>query len=306
MLLRQSQLSLLAILFAFVAVIFLLNISSCAAQEADSNPAAPRVFQAQGVVKELPSDGKTVVIRHQAISNYMAAMTMPFDVKDTNELRGLQPGDAIHFTLVVTDTNGWVEHISKVGSAPPVEQPSRSSFRLMRAATELKLGEALPDYQFTNELGQKVSTKQFLGQAIAFTFFFTRCPYPAFCPLMSRDFEATQKKLLSMPNAPTNWHLLSISFDPEADTPAVLRTYAREYNYQPAHWSFVSGDLPFITTLGDQVGEYFGHDESGGVTHNLRTVVINAQGKLQKIFLGNNWTPDELAAEIVKAAAAKP
>src|SRR5665213_2358782 len=77
-------------------------------------PAATQTFAGKGIVKELEPDGKTVVISHEAISNYMPAMTMPFEVPDTNELRGLSAGDSITFRMVVTPTHGWVEGITKL------------------------------------------------------------------------------------------------------------------------------------------------------------------------------------------------
>src|SRR5207253_2367232 len=113
--------------------------------------------------------------------------------------------------------------------------------------------DVLPDYHFTNELGQAISTSQFKGQALAFTFFFTRCPYPTFCPLMSSNFSEAQKKLLALPDGPKNWHLLSISFDTENDSPEALKTYAAKYPYDPSHWDFVTGDLIDITAIAEQV-----------------------------------------------------
>lgn len=264
-----------------------------------------QVFQVKGVVKELKPDGKTVVIKHEEVPNYMPGMTMPFEVKSTNELRGLQPGDAVTFRMTVSDTDAWIDHITKSTIPKPAEQPSRATFRQVREVDSLKVGDLLPEYHFTNELGQAVSTSQFKGQALAFTFFFTRCPYPTFCPFLSINFAAAQKKLLTLPQSPTNWHFLSISFDTDFDSPAVLKAYAKRYDYNPAHWSFVTGEWIDITAIAEQVGEYFGHDESGGVTHNLRTVIVDAQGRVQKILPNNKWTSDELVAEIVKAAAVK-
>ena len=249
-------------------------------------------------------DGKTVVIKHETVPNYMPAMTMPFEVRDTNELRGLQAGDAILFHMNVTDTDGWIDHVTKVAASIPVlTSPAQPSLHLTRDVEPLNLGDPLPEYHFTNELGQAVSTSQFKGQALVFTFFFTRCPYPTFCPFLANSFEETQKKLEALPNGPANWHLLSISFDTQSDSPDVLKEYASRYNYDPEHWSFVTGDLTEITAIGDQVGQYFGRDANGSITHNLRTVVVDARGRVQKVFTDNHWTSSELLAEIVKAAA---
>src|SRR5437016_14580043 len=92
------------------------------------------------------------------------------------------------------------------------------------------------DYNFTNESGQAVSLGQFKGQALAITFFFTRCPIPEFCPRLSRNFAQAAHKLSSIPRAPTNWHFLSVTFDPELDTPPVLKAYGEKYQYDPSHW----------------------------------------------------------------------
>jgi protein SCO1/2 len=300
-------------LMIIFAGMLLCAVVSCRDRAPQAVPAASapatatnqQFFQVKGVVKELKTDERTVVIKHEEVTNYMPAMTMPFEVKNTNELRGLQAGDVVGFRLIVTDQDAWIDHLTKLNTPSPVEQPSRPTVRLARDVDPLNVGDSLPEYHFTNELGEAVSTSQFKGQALAFTFFFTRCPYPTFCPLMSRNFEEAQKKLLTGPNAPIKWHLLSISFDPEFDSPAVLKTYASRYDYDPAHWSFVSGALIDLTAIAEQVGAFFGHDETGAVQHNLRTVVVDASGRVQKIFPNNKWTSDELVAEIIKAAAVR-
>ena len=265
-----------------------------------------KTFPARGVVRELKPDGTTVVIQHEDVTNYMPAMTMPFDVKDPGELKGLQPGDSVAFRINVTDRDAWIDQITKLSAAQPAQAAARPNWRVVRDVEPLKVGDALPEYHFTNELGRAVSTREFKGQAMVFTFFFTRCPYPTFCPFLSHSFADTQTKLQAMPGGPANWHLLSISFDTEIDSPSTLKAYAGVYHYDPEHWSFVTGDLTEISAIADQVGAYFGHDESGGITHNLRTVVVDTQGRVQRVFTDNRWTSDDLAAEIVKAAQAKP
>src|SRR5215467_5148664 len=73
-------------------------------------------FLARGVVRELKADGKTIVIEHEAISNYMAAMTMPFKVKDSKELADIRFGDQVSFRLQVTETESWIDRISPTRS----------------------------------------------------------------------------------------------------------------------------------------------------------------------------------------------
>jgi protein SCO1/2 len=271
-----------------------------------SSASTQQVFQVKGIVKKIEPDGKSVEIRHEEIPDYMPAMTMPFDVKNPAEIAGLKPGDAVSFRLTVTALDSWIDQIRPLSSAgtnfPAVAPTSGAAPAAIIAAPEpLQVGDMLPEYSFTNQLGHTVSTKQFKGQALALTFIFTRCPLPNFCPRMSSNFEDVQKKLMGRPNGPTNWHLLTISFDPEFDTPAILKAYADRFNAEPQRWDFLTGPVPEITALSQQFGQTFWREE-GALNHNLRTVVINASGRVQNIITGNTWTSDELVEDIVRAA----
>ncbi len=260
-----------------------------------------QIFQVKGVVEEIKPDGKSAVIKHEEIPNYMAAMTMEFETRNTNELRGLKMGDAISFRMIVTGDDGWIDQVKRL-STPPTEAPSRSTFRRVRDVEMLNVGDALPEYHFTNQFGQAVSLSEFKGQAVAIDFIFTTCPFPTMCPRLSQNFSDVQTKLKQMPNAPANWHLLTVSFDPEKDTSAVLKEYSGRFHADPQRWSFLTGDLIEITALAEQFGQTFWR-EGGSLSHNVRTVVIDIEGRVQKIIPENKWTSDDLVAEILKAAA---
>ncbi len=278
-----------------------------------------QVFQVKGVVKELKPNGKTAVIAHETIPDYMDAMTMDFDVKDKRELQGLSPGDAISFRMVVTKDDGWIENVRKLPPSAPTNgnqvisindtngtNAGPMTFRRSPMVEPLNIGDTVPDYKFTNQWGSPISLAQFKGRALAITFIFTRCPFPTFCPRMSQFFEKGQQQLKSTPNAPKNWSLLSISFDPAYDTPQRLDAYAVQYNLDTNHWQFATSDLWTIDGITEQVGLTFYRPTPAALPeHNLRTVVIDANGRLQKIFVGNEWTTDEFVSEMVKAAGAK-
>jgi protein SCO1/2 len=270
------------------------------------NPKAPQpvppaqVFTVKGVVQELEPDGKTAVIRHEAIPGYMEAMTMPFEARDTNLLRGLKPGDAISFELAVTPAEGWIQAVTKLDSQAP-QPPPQPVLRVSRALEPLDEGDRLPEYHFTNELGDAVSLGQFRGQVLALTFFFTSCPFPEFCPRTTSQFGQAEKQLEKMTNAPAHWHLLSISFDPARDTPKRLAAYAQAADYDKIHWSFLTGGEDQISGLAEQLGENYWH-EDGSIGHNLRTVVVDPGGHIRNIIGGNKWTAGELVQDIVQAA----
>lgn len=272
-------------------------------QSTEAKTNSIRTFAVKGVVKEVRAAQSEVVIKHETITNYMEAMTMPFSVKNTNELAGLASGDQVTFKMIVTPDEGWIEQIRKTGAAAPETNapPQHQSVRVVREVEPLAVGDKMPDYSFTNAIGKKVSLSDFKGQALAFTFMFTRCPFPNFCPRMSSNFAEAAKKLSSDPAAPKNWHLLTISFDPEFDTPERLRTYSEGYNKWPEKWDFATGAMIDIDAITEQFGLSFVYRD-GTYDHKLRTVLVDAKGVIQQIYIGNEWKVDDFVEEMHKAA----
>jgi protein SCO1 len=303
--------------FALMAAVLAFLLVGCREKAVDSAPAATattndyQFYLVRGVVKKVEPAEKTVSIQHEEIPKYMPAMTMPFKVKDAKELQGLEPGDTVWFRLCVGKDESWIVIMKKEGKAgegqpqASATTPEREAIRVVRDVEPLKVGDLMPDYQFTNELGRTVHLKDFLGKALAFTFIYTRCPLPDFCPRMSRNFSEVYEKLSALPNGPTNWHLLTITFDPHFDTPAVLRSYAQAFQYHPERWNFVTGAMVDIDAITDQF-ELIIVKQGTEWNHKVRTVVVDANGRVQAIIYGNEWKPDALVEEIVKAAAVKP
>jgi protein SCO1/2 len=132
------------------------------------------------------------------------------------------------------------------------------------------------------------------------TFIFTRCPFPNFCPRLSGNFADAAGRLAAQA-APTNWHLLSVSFDPDNDTPEVLRRYAESYRADPERWSFATGDMEEIDALTEQFGLVFGRD-GDSISHNARTAVLDPEGRVSLIITGNEWSVEELVEAMTAAA----
>jgi protein SCO1/2 len=201
--------------------------------------------------------------------------------------------------LVVPDTRYWIENlvVVKKGTADP-----NASTR--PAAHTLHPGEALPDVVLGNQAGETVRISDYRGRALALTFIFTRCPMPDFCPLMMKNFAAVEAAVVADADLRARTHLLTVSFDTEHDTPEVLRKYGEPWQKtEPpfTHWELASGTEDAIRTLGGALGlDYV--EESRSFTHNLRTAVIDPDGKLHRLHRGNEWSPDELADDLRAAA----
>ena len=275
----------LALLACFVAA------SGCdSRQNALAPPPNVATYEVRGVLREKLADGRKAVIAHDAIPGYMAAMAMEFDTHDPQELASLAPGDTLDFRLSVTDRRSWIDQVRKTGHvalepaiASPVEAPT-----------------TLPDCALVDQSGQPIHLADFKGRALAFTFIYTRCPLPDFCPLMSDRFGEVQRAL-----AAGDWHLLSISIDPQHDTPERLTDYARRYQPDPARWTFATGSADEIQKLSGLFGLAVIR-EGVQINHNLRTVVVDAAGRVQKIFSGNTWKTQDLIEEMKRAMPNRP
>lgn len=293
------------------------EVSGAAKEGAGAEPSEPVVYGVTGTIIEIEREKRTIVIRHDEIPGYMVAMKMPFEARDAAVFEGLEPGQDVRFKLHVLPKDSWVDSFEVLREAseatetaekeagPVLDDPRTVS--TYKAVPELAPGDILPSYTLTNQLGQVVQTSDYEGKVLALTFIFTRCPLPNFCPRMSDRFAEAQALLKEAADGLTNWHLLSVSFDPTFDTPRVLLGYGRRYQNDPERWSLAVGAYEQIQPLGSHFGLYFSRDVTpANLNHNLRTVVIDPKGRVHSIFIGNEWTAEELVAAMREAGTPKP
>jgi protein SCO1/2 len=257
---------------------------------------AERRFDLTGQVIGLRPEAREVTIRHDDIKGFMPAMTMPFTVREARLLEGLAPGDLVKGTLIVLEDTAYLSALSRTGHAdlPPASPPPV-------AVALYRPGETVPDETFVDQDGRDLSLGSLRGKAVALTFIYTRCPLPEFCPLMDRQFAAVQKAVVADARLRGAVRLLSVSFDPEFDTPAVLAAHARQLGAEPAVWSFVTADRTVIDRFASGFGLTVMRGEGGGpgsIVHNLRTGILDAEGRLVKIYSGSDWTPDQVIADL--------
>ncbi|MFO1498204.1 MAG: SCO family protein [Verrucomicrobiota bacterium] len=289
-----------------IAIRFIVLSSSVSAltlaPSAEPTQATDQVHTTRGIVREIAGDRHTAVIRHEAIQGYMPAMTMEFNVKNTNELSGIAVGDSVTFRLSATKQTHWIDTIRKVASATNSPPPAQRRISPSLVA-ELKPGDLLPDSDLLAENGKSIRFSDYRGKAVAFTFIFTRCPLPDYCPRMGSHFAEARELLLGNTNAPANWQFLSISFDPEFDTPAVLSNYAKLYRKNtPDRWLFATASRGALEQLAPRLDLMVRRESGGSISHNLRTVVLDPVGRIHRQFDGNQWTPKELTEAVVQAA----
>jgi protein SCO1/2 len=262
-----------------------------------------RTFTLQGQVQSLDAAHKLVTVKHEEIKGFMPAMTMPYEVAEASVMNGLAPGDLINAKLVVFSNGAHLTEIKKVGTAP-LEKPPADVPNPPAAAAGFELlrpGEEVPAGKFLDQDGKATTFAAFKGAPVAMTFIYTRCPLPTFCPLMDRHFVALQKTLKADP-ALKNVKLVTVSFDPTTDTPAVLKKHAKSLDADLARWTFLTGDRDDVDQFAARFGVSVSRalNDARDITHNLRTAVIGADGKLVKVYTGNDWSPEQVLADLKK------
>lgn len=271
---------------------------AAAAEHPPLGPGEIRTYDVRGVVEKLKPDVAAAVIYHEEIPGFMEAMSMTLKAKDAKEFEGVAVGDGITFRLNVTEEDGWIDRVHVVAPAAKRHEEEAKTLDLK----PIEAGQKLPNAKLVDDRGRAFELDGYRGKSFALTFIYTRCPFPVFCPRINKLFQETEVLLSSDPEAPKDWQLLSVSIEPARDTPEVLKPFADAHRKDQDRWLFATGTQKDITTLTVQCGLDF-WDDRGLIQHNLRTLVIDREGKVRKVFVEGEWTAAELAGELRAAAA---
>lgn len=258
-----------------------------------------KTYDLKGKVVAVEPDKHLVTIAHEEVPEFMPAMTMPFTVRSEADLKILAPEDEVNATLVVDGSQSWLENL-----VIRKHSPNEAAVPGLAEANE---GDEVPNYGLVNQDGKHIALHNYRGKALLLTFIYTRCPLPEYCTLMSNNFAEVERQLQQQPQTYDKTHLLSISIDPEYDSPGVLRSYGASHTerYQDetfSHWEFASGTKEQIK----DVAQYFGlryYEASDQIVHGLRTVIVGPDGKVVKVYGDNKWKPDEVVKELQRLAS---
>lgn len=271
------------------AVVLLANVQIARADDR---------YPVVGMVLSSDPAHRTFVASIEAIPTFMAAMTMPFTVKDAKEMSGLLPGAIVEFTLVVEKSASHAEGI-RVRRYESVEQDPLAARRLSlltqvargTLVTPIKAGETVPDFRLIDQHGQPVSLSQMRGKTVAVNFMYTTCVLPDFCLRIVNHFAVLQKRFRTQLGR--DLMFVTITFDPARDTPDVLNRYARQWSPLPGTWHFLTGPVADIQRVLGGFGVSAFPDE-GLMDHSLHTVIIDRAGRLVANVEGNQYSSDQL------------
>jgi protein SCO1/2 len=278
--------------------LFAALVLAAAASACGGGP-PPREFEIVGQVQAIAPEKGEVTIKHQDIKGFMPGMTMPFKAA-AGVLEGRKPGDLVTGTLVVGEVDVHISKLTVTGHReldPTTVLPADGS-------AVIQPGDLVKDALLLDQDGKARRLSDWRGHRLALTFVYTRCPLPEFCPLMNQHFRTVQSTLAKTP-ALADVRLLSMTLDPAYDTAKVLKPFATGAGADPARWTFLTGEPAEAARFMEQFGILVERDPSNEVqiTHNLRTAVIGADGRLKTVHTGNRWLPDELVADLAATPA---
>jgi protein SCO1 len=254
-------------------------------------------YRLQGTIISVDKSTGTANIDTQEIPGFMAAMVMPFRVRPANILDQVAPGDSVTADLVVDGSTSWLENVTVRARHDKDDHPAAAVHIPTR-------GEPVPHFDWANQAGQHKDLEQYRGKFVILTFIYTRCPFPDFCPRVTREFATLEEQLQRTPILYQKTHLLSLSFDPEHDTPKALRAYGLSYIGHGGntfrHWEFAAVSAQQMPA----VARYFGfwYEQDGGlITHSLSTAVISPDGKIVSWYHDNDWKASDLLRDVSSA-----
>jgi protein SCO1/2 len=261
------------------------------------------------MVLKVDAVSRSFVASHEPIAGLMDAMTMPFEVRDARELLGLAPGAIVDFTLVIGEQAGYATNV-RIRRYESVERDPLTASRLAvmkrmtgDAVEPLGPGDRVPEFTLVDQARQRVSAGALAGRVVAVNFIYTRCALPQFCLRVSNNFGVLQKRFAKELSS-GRLVLLTITFDPERDTPEVLARYASQWKADAKTWHFLTGSVAEVRRICTLFGVNVFPDE-GLMNHSLRTAVVDRRGRVVANIEGNQYTPEQLA-DLVAATLAGP
>jgi len=151
-----------------------------------------------------------------------------------------------------------------------------------------------PAFALTSQDGKPVALADLRGKVVAVAFIYTECP--DICPMLTQKMVQVQDELAA--DFGTKIAFVSISLDPEHDTPAVLKDYAQFWGAKPG-WSFLTGSPEAVRDVTRRYGVFFAKKEDGSVDHTQLTSLVDAEGQIRVQYLGARFDPEEFRQDLM-------
>jgi protein SCO1/2 len=297
---RRQRAATLAVAWLATSLGVLGCHSHSQSSSAVTSASSQKQYSIRGKVVSVDQKDGVIALDTEAIPGVMEAMTMAYTLQNPSEASGLHPGDKITAQLQLGAQGAVLSSIvilqqANLNVLPPIQYHVP------------QIGDTVPNFHFLNQSNHEISLKQFRGKVLVLTFIYTRCTSSQFCPLMSRNFAHLDQLLAADPALYAKTHLLSISFDPTYDTPAVLRSYGGAYTGRYTketfqHWDFAAPSPAKLASLLQWFDVAVTRSNGKVITHSVSTAVIGPDGKIRAWYPSNTWTPQQALKDIQQIA----
>lgn len=254
----------------------------------------PKRFPIEGEIVGADLERKVLLVTHEEIAGYMPSMTMEFKVTP-GDLTNAKPGQRIRAIMVEYKGEFSLERIWPDDAVTVRALDSATKALAQDTATRGKgvyreVGEDAPEFTLLDQAGRTVSASRFRGKTVMMNFIFTRCPVATMCPASTMKMAALQKAAKEA--GVTGVEFVSVSLDPDYDTPGVLKDYAEARGLDLSNWSFLTGPDVAMRQLFAQMG-IIREFEGGTIKHNLATLLIDANGRIIHRVDGSQWGTED-------------
>jgi protein SCO1/2 len=152
-----------------------------------------------------------------------------------------------------------------------------------------------PPFTLTSQNSMPVALADFRGKVVALSFIYTGCP--DICPMLTQKMADVQEALGAAFGAKVVF--LSITLDPERDTPEVLKDYAQFWGAKLDGWTFLTGSPEAVRDVTRRYGVFFAKKEDGSVDHTQLTTLVDADGQMRVQYLGARFDPEEFRRDLM-------
>ena len=249
-------------------------------------------YPVKGTILEVRKESNEFLIHHDEIPGFMMAMTMPFKLADSLDINRFGVGDSLKFRLEMEKNKAYAVNFQLLGKGTLPETDDMWDDEY----PPLEIGQIFTNVTFLDLDSNDVSLSDSDGKFRLISYIFTRCPMPNMCPAV-----VTKNQYLAQVfKADPNMEFVLVSFDYTFDTPTVLKNYYGGILESNPNLIILSstGHLNDIFSLaGQSYVSFWGVDEND-IGHTLRSVLIDPERRLMKVFEGTDWRPEAAERDI--------
>ncbi len=257
-----------------------------------------------GEIKSIDEDSSLLKVAHEDIPGFMPAMTMDFSVSE-GDLQNSKVGQRIKARMTRDEEGGF--QLKRIWPLSDEDARDLKEYnqRLQKQLRDLPLGRYLgegdesADFALLDHRGNMLTSDDLRGRPLVMNFIFTRCPDANMCPLSTSKM-ATLHKLAGDEGLPVS--LVSVSMDPEFDTPGVLRQYAEAYGIEGDDFYFVTGPKPAVLNLLRSYG-VTAIEKVDTIMHSLATLLIDQNGEILMRSDKSAWEPEAFLEKLASLSS---